>query len=586
MSRASTPTSRRARGPYGIPHRLQNFTVHAQVGSGATACTFVGSEPGPGGVARLKCLKIPSPQLLRQRSPEEIRAIFMNEAAALQRLPAANIAPLERIVQLGDDEGVILLVYAFIDGMNLRELIEKTRAERLLLPWKSVVGIARDMAIALEEAHRDRRGEASRHNHPPIVHRDIAPSNSMADIHGNVFLVDYGFARSMDASLLHASRLYVGRIAYAAPEYGRGGTYGPQLDLFSMGCVLFEALTSVPPFPHNETADEHIARVWAKDRPHIEDIRPEFQEADGPDPELVRFVSIVNCLLEPAPANRFETAGALLSALSSLRVGVDPRPLGRLVQRFQSPWQHRVTEGRIDRREIMERVRQSREPKHAPTGPTPPEEIVVELAAARELDQFTDPPPPMEGSALELGLDFGATHPDPPVIPVTNPSASDVPFPSTNPSNPALELDETSGVRVATAPRSTPVPAAPEQAHRPAHPQHPFTTAQLHLPAYEPSSRSDATSHERRLRGAAIALVLLFVVSIFMLGTLSTLWVPLFTGQLGWTIVDGFWTPLLTRVGTVGVGLSLLGGGGLALHLKLRRRPRANRAPNDSERHG
>ncbi len=474
MSLAITPASRpvSVAGPYRLPERLGPFTVRAQVGWGGTAFTFVGSEPGPSGAARLKCLKIPSPQLLMEHSPREIRDIFDNEAAVLRLLPPANIAPLERVVELGDGQGIVCLVYTFIDGADLGRVIRKSYERRELLPWQAVVGIARDLAGALEEAHTDRRAENIYYNHPCVVHRDIAPSNVMLDIRGNAFLIDFGFARTMNTSRLRASRAHPGRIAYSAPEYfggDGGGIYDPRLDLFSTGALLFEALTGRQAF-RGSSVNEHIEQVQTNDRPRIEDLRPEFNGPSGVDPELVSLAGIVDCLLEPDPDARFQSAGALLSALSSLRVGMDQRPLGAMVIEHQDAWQHRVT---------------------------------TSLAIVRE---FSD--------------------------------EDEDPFPSTNPCREAIDVEQPSGV-------------PPRRAHRG--------------------------------RMASIAIAVLLVASIFLLGSVDTFWVPLLTGQLGWTVFDAFWTPFLTRLGTLGLAVAMVGGISLGLVWARGRRSNALRAHLDRE---
>ena len=607
-SRRSAARSARPVGPYRPPDRVGPFTVRAQTGHGGTACTFIGSVPGPGGSEHLKCLKIPSPFLLSKLPPEEVRRIFQNEADVLKLLPPGNIARLESVVDLGDDDGVMCLVFAYIDGMTLGELIRKMRADGQLLAWEAVVGIARDIASALAEAHADCRELPTPYCHPSIVHRDVSPANAMVDVRGNTFLIDFGFARAIEATGLYASRVHPGRVAYSAPEYlssASQGGYGPRVDLFSLGALLFEALTGRHAFK-GTSVEHHIMQVLAKDRLRIEDLRPEFYTDEEPDPDLVAFVHIVDCLLEPDPDDRFQSADALLSALSSLRVGVDQRPVGARVRKYQSPLEQRVTSGRLDRREVLASVDAKRTLINAPPPARvsiPPEEVVVNAAVADELAQLAER---RTDDSARYPVDFADTTPDPPVVPTTRDSAPRVAedFPATNPSrkvarqsgvlaivtreaaSPAaaepgsaidaqepiaatgpLELDRYSPAPESSAPpleATGPIASIPEAATRPmgsspvAAETDPFKHRQIGLPAYPTPPRPAARS--RWMLVAAVGLALLLGLSLFLLGTVNTIWVPILTGQSGWKlVVDGFWTPLLTNVGAVGAMASALG---------------------------
>jgi len=563
MAPTSAPTSHAAiaAGPYRLPEQIERFTVHAQVGYGGTACTFVASEPGPDGTALLKCIKIPSPQLLFQYPAAQIREIFRNEAAVLRQLPPTNIAPLEGVIDLGDDQGVMGLVYTFIHGLNLSQLIERSFAQRELLPWEGVVGIAIDIAGALDEAHTDHRGRAF-YAHPRIVHRDICPSNVMLDGRGNAFLIDFGFARVMrNVSKLQASRAHPGRIAYAAPEYfvgegGGGGRYDPRLDLFSTGALLLEALTGRRAFKGVDV-QKHIAQVRARDRARVEDLRPEFRAASV-DPKLEAFVDIVGRLLEPSPDERLQSAGTLLTALLSLGVGMDRRPVGAMVTQHQDSLQNRVTRGRVDRREVVGRRRAAPTTLKGvpPFAAVPPEEVWVGQQAAHDLGQFAPRRSP-KGSPP----DFPNTHHDAPVIRTTAGGESTEPadwIPETNPSRDAIPI-RTEKVNGAHEARSSTKPSRAEDA----------------------LASSRAFAGARRMKTAAVVNAALFLSSLFLLGTHSTLWVPLITGQLGWTAIDSFWTPLLTELGVLGVGAASFGAIVLGLFwARGRRAARGKDAPD------
>lgn len=608
-------------GPYRVPERIGTFTVRAQTGWGGTACTFIGSEPGPHGTERLKCLKVPSPLLLSELPAHEVRRIFQNEANVLRLLPPGSIAHLEDVADLGDEQGVMCLVFAYIDGMTLAQLIRKMRADGRLLAWDAVVGIARGIASALAEAHTDRRHEPTPYCHPPIVHRDVSPANVMLDVRGNAFLIDFGFARALEASQLYASRLHPGRVAYSAPEYlcdDDQGSYGPRLDLFSLGALLFEALTARQAFD-GRSVERHIAQVRSKDRRRIEELRPEFYTPEGPDPDLSAFVHIVDCLLEPDPDDRFQSADALLSALSSLRVGVDQRPVGKLVRKYQSPLEQRVSSGRIDRSQVMSLVEARR--AHVwvppPARAAAPDEVLVDAAAAKELAQLAQRPTP---EPLGDPIDFAATTPKAVAIPPTRdlgPSIGDD-LADTNPLRPAISK---SGV-MAVVEREGPagVALAPD-AHEPEFPPAVFAPEPLSTPTIDkaapvhiPPTRgaapapASATSSARGsfaaspqvggmqagppsvpgqpppvvrsspVAGLAVLSAMLAGVTGAIVLLRDTVLVPLLSGNpqdIGeWVVLDHFWTPALNVTSGLCFAAALVVAFvAVAMHTKRQRSP-------------
>jgi len=587
---------RRAKGPYRDPKVIGPFRVHAKTGHGGTACTFIGGRPVDGGDSeQFKCLKIPSDYLLSELPPDEVRRMFRNEAAMLQLLPPGNIARVEYTIELSDDEGVMCLVLPYIDGMTLQQLIRSMKAAGRLLRWQAVVGIVRDIASALAEAHTDRRNDPTPYCHPTIVHRDVSPANAMVDIRGTTFLIDFGFARMLEASQLYPSRAHPGRIAYSAPEYFTArdeSGYGPRLDLFSLGALAFEALTNHRVFD-GISVESHLAQVSdKKNRRRVQRYRPEFQpDYEGePDPDLVSFIHIVECLLEFEPDDRFQSGDALLSALGTLRVGIDQRPLGADVQKYQSPLEHCVTVGRVDRAarallDLDSPINANDAPPPRPVS-IPPEDVYVAAEAAYDLERLAAE---QGADVAPYPVDFSDTDPDPPVIPTTrDPSGESIEtLPQTNPSRRALPR---SGVRMIAAERDRetseatpspdvhPVVAGSQRAEATPSATGPVMVATAPAGSGPLASDSTPAFNERHVdlpafptppRGrqprrwplvAAVLSALMLALSLFVLGTANTIWVPLLTGQSGWKlVVDGFWSPLIRDAGTLSAIASAAG---------------------------
>jgi serine/threonine protein kinase len=110
--------------------------------------------------------------------------------------------------------------------------------ERRQLPYAEVVFLFRQIASALDYAHRH-----------GVVHRDIKPSNILIDAEGNAFLTDFGVARMIESTEgLTASGVAVGTPGYMSPEQGMGIHVDGRSDIYSLGVMLFEMLTGQPPF--------------------------------------------------------------------------------------------------------------------------------------------------------------------------------------------------------------------------------------------------------------------------------------------------------------------------------------------------
>ncbi|MFD3688780.1 Stk1 family PASTA domain-containing Ser/Thr kinase [Nocardiopsis sp. NPDC058631] len=164
------------------------------------------------------------------------QARFRREA---QSAASLNHPAIIAVYDTGEDmvEGVSIpyIVMEYVDGRTLKELLDD---DRQLLPERSaelVDGILK----ALEYSHDN-----------GIVHRDIKPANVMLTRNAEVKVMDFGIARSMNddqATMTQASQV-IGTAQYLSPEQARGERVDPRSDIYSTGCVLYELLTSRPPF--------------------------------------------------------------------------------------------------------------------------------------------------------------------------------------------------------------------------------------------------------------------------------------------------------------------------------------------------
>ena len=158
---------------------------------------------------------------------------FRREAQAAARLNHPNVVS---IYDWGEELGTYFIAMEYVDGQSLSEII---RGEGPLQP-RRVAEITTDVAAALGFAHRN-----------GVVHRDVKPGNVIIETSGQVKVADFGIAQAMsggeEAALTRAGAV-MGTATYFSPEQAQGKPVDPRSDLYSLGCVMYEMLTTRPPF--------------------------------------------------------------------------------------------------------------------------------------------------------------------------------------------------------------------------------------------------------------------------------------------------------------------------------------------------
>ena len=149
---------------------------------------------------------------------------------------------LVTVFDSGIDRGTTFLVMELVTGRTLRQVLDEAGP----LPAGQAVAVAAAVCEGLEAAHAAR-----------LVHRDVKPANIML-AGGEVKILDFGIARADGAAAGTATGTVLGTAAYLSPEQAAGYPAGPQSDLYSLGCVLFEMLAGVPPF----TAESQVAIAY------------------------------------------------------------------------------------------------------------------------------------------------------------------------------------------------------------------------------------------------------------------------------------------------------------------------------------
>ncbi|MEU2157986.1 serine/threonine-protein kinase [Streptomyces sp. NPDC019396] len=188
----------------------------------------------------VKCLK-PLGQRNDQAISDILRERFRREARVAASLQHHGVTVVH---DFGEHEGVLYLVMEFLEGRNLSQILDDNEPHPLTVP--EIVDIAEQVADALAYTHEQ-----------GIIHRDLKPANIMRLTDGTVKICDFGIARlGRDigfTSRLTGTGVAMGTPHYMSPEQISGSHIDHRSDLYSLGCVLYEMATGVPPFDLGDT---------------------------------------------------------------------------------------------------------------------------------------------------------------------------------------------------------------------------------------------------------------------------------------------------------------------------------------------
>ena len=225
----------------------------------------------------------------------EFRTRFVRESRIAAGLEHPHVIP---VYEAREDEGLLFIAMRLARGPSLADVLA---ADAPLTPVHAG-RLTLQIASALGAAHA--RG---------LVHRDVKPANVLLHEREHAYLTDFGITREIDDEGLTAAGERVGTVDYMAPEQARGEPVGPQADIYSLGCVLYEAVTGRVPFP----ADSEVGRIVA----HVHDPPPRASEHWPGVP--VELDAVIVQALDKEPGGRFDSAASFAVAVARA-VGIEP----------------------------------------------------------------------------------------------------------------------------------------------------------------------------------------------------------------------------------------------------------------------
>jgi serine/threonine protein kinase len=266
------------------------YLLTAPLGSGAEGQVFLALHP---------TLRVPvAVKLIRPASSATSAARFRQYAAEANLLAQFDHPNIVRVMDFDDDPQRPFLVMAFVEGLNLAELI----AQSGQLNLARALHIIEQLALGLQAAQK--RG---------LVHRDVKPGNAIVNKDNQVKLVDFGAA--LLTSEVAPQDKVIGTMIYMAPEqFDTNAPIDHRADIYALGATLYQCLTGKQPFSGTSMHQVLMQKVQFGEYPGLLAPLPE------PNPQLNQQVSeLIRRMMDPDPNSRPANYDELLDELRSLR---------------------------------------------------------------------------------------------------------------------------------------------------------------------------------------------------------------------------------------------------------------------------
>jgi hypothetical protein len=266
--------------PAAVAALKPRYDILGEAGHGSMGNVYKARDRETGETVALKILKpeIASDQAMMER--------FKNELLFARKITHKNVCRVHEFNRIG---GIAYTSMEFVEGESLRSVLNRFGG----LPTRKATDLILQICSGLKEAHAQ-----------GIVHRDLKPENVMIDAQGNVKIMDFGIARSMEA-VTRLTGSMVGTPAYMAPEQVAGKPSDYRTDIYALGLIMYEVFTGTQAFQAENAVA--VALKQMREAP----IAP--HEVDPSIPALIER-AIMKCL-EKEQSKRFQSVGDLENAL-------------------------------------------------------------------------------------------------------------------------------------------------------------------------------------------------------------------------------------------------------------------------------
>jgi TonB family protein len=287
--------------------RFGQYTLLEKIAVGGMAEVWKARMRGVEGFQKTVAIKKILPYMT---DSSEFVTMFIDEAKLAAQLNHPNIVHIYDLGKIGRDYYIAM---EYVEGKDLRSLLNGARRLGLHLPFGLALLIGARLAGALEYAHHKRDFEGRGMG---LVHRDVSPQNVLLSLDGDVKLCDFGIAKAVSKAGQTQMGALKGKLQYMSPEQAWGKPVDHRSDIFSLGAVLFELLTGERLF----SGDTEMSVLEAVRQSRVRSPRQL-------DPTIPLEVDeVVVRALASQPEDRFQSAGELEQRLEAVLYALKPSP--------------------------------------------------------------------------------------------------------------------------------------------------------------------------------------------------------------------------------------------------------------------
>ncbi len=280
------------------PEFFGKYLLLEKLAAGGMAEVFLARAPGASGIGKIIAMKRILPQF---SDNQEFIDMFKSEAKIAINLSHSSVVS---IYEFGIENQQLYLTMEYVEGKNLRQLLNHLKKQEKKLTVEQVVYIIKQVAAGLEHAHKCIDGSTGKPLN--IIHRDMSPQNIMTSYNGEIKVVDFGIAKAESQIEKTKAGTLKGKFGYMSPEQAQGLEVDIRTDIFSLGIVLWELLAGERLFIANNEINT-LRKIRDCNVPSIKKINPAV-----PD-ELER---IVNKSLTKDRNLRYQTCSELYKDLN------------------------------------------------------------------------------------------------------------------------------------------------------------------------------------------------------------------------------------------------------------------------------
>ena len=266
------------------------YRVESLIGTGGMANVYkavVVAQNGPVPAGTEVAVKVLRQELMHD--PDLVRR-FKNESKAISLLNHPNIV---KVYDVSVSDNLQYIVMEYVDGMTLREYLNERGGK---LTSRETVHFISQILKALDHAHRN-----------GVVHRDIKPQNIMLLDNGQLRMMDFGIARVSRAENQLTGGKAMGSVHYISPEQAKGEETDRKSDIYSVGVMMYEMLSSKLPFDADDVVEVALKQI--SDQPKsLQELNPTIPRG---------LVEITEKAMAKLPANRYASAAEMLDALNA-----------------------------------------------------------------------------------------------------------------------------------------------------------------------------------------------------------------------------------------------------------------------------